>query len=145
MKKMYSNTYSIPRPWSVTLLAVVVLSMAILNLVRGWQAIAQREFLFEILAVPWLYLASSGMVWGLIGLVLFLGLWQGYTRVPMYTALAAFLYSVYYWVDRMLVTTDRAQANLPFALIFNLMIILLIFRILSLRKTRTFFGEWHDR
>ncbi len=145
MTKSSTITRSVQRPWSVTLLAVVVLSIATLNLVRGWQAIAQREFLTELLDIPWLYLASSGLAWGLIGLVLFLGLWQGYAWASIYTSIAAILYSAYYWADRFLVATESTQANLPFAIILNLMIILLTFGILSRRRTRNFFGEWHER
>ena len=133
------------RPWSVTLLALAVLSIAILNLVRGWQAYSQHEFLSEILPISWLYLAISGTVWGLMGVVLFLGLWFGRARAYFFTAIATLVYSAYYWIDRLWLATEREQANLPFAVGLNLIVVLLTFWILSRRKTLLFFGDLNDR
>ena len=127
------------------MLAIVVLSIATLNLVRGWQAIAQREFLVDILPIPWLYVAASGLAWGLVGILLFIGLWLGYAWAYFYTALATLLYSAYYWVDRFLVAPERDQANLLFAIILNLVVILLTFWILSRRRTMSFFGDLNGR
>jgi len=61
MPKRNSSAPPDQRPWSVTLLAVAVLIITTLNLVRGFQAIAQRDFLVDLLPIPWLYLAASGL------------------------------------------------------------------------------------
>lgn len=143
-RKSKNSARAIGRPTSVTLLAVMVLIITTLNLVRGWQAIAQQEFLLDLLPIPWLYVAISGFVWGLVGIILFLGLWLGFARFNFYAALATLLYSAYYWVDRFMLTLERDQANLPFAIVLNLIIILLTFWILSRRRTMSFFGELND-
>jgi fucose 4-O-acetylase-like acetyltransferase len=51
------------RPFSVTLFALAVLSIAVIHLVRFIQAIQQWEFLASWPGVSPLYLAVTGIVW----------------------------------------------------------------------------------
>jgi len=143
-KQYNSSAQTITRPWSVTLLALVVLSIATLNLVRCWQAFAQWSFLSEILPISPLYLALSGLFWGIMGLPLFWGMWKGIQwahRIAQYAALA---YSVYYWVDRLLVKADVANENLPFTIVANLLIVGLIVWNFARKNVVSYFGVPHD-
>ena len=135
----------ISRPWSVTLLAVAVLIMTTLNLIRGWQAIAQWEFLVELLPITPLYQVLSGLIWSLVWLPLFLGLWLGWAWASQATLYAVLAYSVYHWLDRFLISVERSNMNLLFSVVVNLALILATYLILSRRKTLAFFGVLNDQ
>jgi len=144
-KRYNSSAPTASRPWSVTLLALAVLSIATLNLLRCWQAFAQRHFLSELLSISPMYLALSGLFWGLMGLPLFWSLWKGKNWAPRLALSASVAYSLYYWVDRLLLKMGVTYGNIPFTLIANLAILGLIYWILSRKKAITFFGVLHDR
>ena len=61
------------------------------------------------------YLAASGLVWGVAGLVLAWGLWRGYTLAWRFTLIFAGAYTLYYWIDRLWVSNSGIPANLPFS------------------------------
>ena len=133
------------RPLSVTMLTFGVLTLAGLNLVRFIAACQQREFLANLLPVSPLYLALSGLVWAVIGLVLAYGLWTGKPIAVGGTLVAALAYTLYYWFDRSLLAADAPAANWPFAVLINLCLLVMVFWILFRPKARIFFGAMHDR
>jgi hypothetical protein len=65
------------RPLSVTLLACAVLIVAAFNLARFFQAVWQWSFLVQVLPFSPVYLAMSGLVWGIAGVALGFGMWRG--------------------------------------------------------------------
>lgn len=134
----------LPRPLSVTLLAVGVLIIAILNLIRFQQSIRQWDLLSEVLHFSPLYLAAGGLVWCLAGLLLFWWLWRGKRAAPRFTRLFAVLLALYYWADRILLA-DRAavMVNALFMAGVTLLALALIFWVFSRPKVRAFFGERH--
>ena len=132
------------RPFSVTLLAFGVLTIAIVNSIRFVLTLAQWEFLNEILPISPLYLALSGFIWSLVWLSLVWGLWRGYKWAPHFTLLATLAYTLYYWLDRLLLTTNYGGQNWPFIIVFNIMLIIITYWILSRRKAKAFFGEIHE-
>jgi len=133
------------RPAGVTLLALGVLSIAGLNLLRGQQAIVAWDFLQSLPRVSPLYLASSGLVWGLLGLPLAWGLWRGYRWTPRFTLLFVGLYTLYFWLDRLLLTTEGLGVNWPCMAAINIIVILYTWWTLTRPKTRAYFGVRHDR
>ena len=132
-----------PRPFSVTLLALGVLTIATINLIRFALTLAQWQFLNEILLIPPLYLAISGLIWGLVWLPIAWGLWRGYGWVPRLTLLATLAYTLYYWLDRLLLS-NNAGSNWRFAIVFNIILITIIYWLLSRRKAKAFFGVKHE-
>ena len=134
------------RPFSVTLLTVGVLTLAVLNFTRLFQTVTQWGFLAERLS-PFLlvYLAISGLVWTVSGLLLSIGLWRGSFWAPAFTRLATLLYLVYFWLDRLLTRLFvPGFANWPFLLFVTLVAVFIVFWILSRRNVKAFFGETHD-
>ena len=135
------------RPMSVTLLAVGVLTVAILYLTRFSLAFKRWGLLTELeSASPPTYLSITGGVWGLAGLVIVVGLWRGMAWAPMTVRLAAMVFSVNFWVERLVLAVD------PFPLIHqlwplgvNVIILALVFLALSRPRARTFFGDLHER
>lgn len=132
----------VPRPFRVTLLALGVLSIAVLNLFRLVQTIQEWSFLSGLLTIPPLYLALSGLGWGLVGLVLAGGLWLGRPWAPRLTRLASLAYCLYYWLDRLLLVNPAIwRTNLPFTAGATLILLIIVLWILSVRKVKAFFGE----
>ncbi len=132
------------RPCSVTLLTLGVLTIATINIIRFLFSLFQWEFLNEILPVSPAYLAVSGLVWSLVLLTQAWGLWRGYSWAPRLTLVTSLAYTLYYWLDRLYLTTNYGGQNWPFVLVFNIILLASIYWILSGRKTRAFFGELYE-
>ncbi len=131
------------RPASVTYLAVGVLITAGFNLLRSWNAYREFEFLSGLLPFSPLYLVLGGMFWGLSALVLFYGLWLGKQWAPNMTRIAAFVYTLYYWLDRIFLSSLGLGVNWLFVLIVNIIILALVFWILIRSNARRYFGDFH--
>jgi len=134
-----------PRPLSVTLLALGVLTIAGFNLIRFFQAIQLWGFLSEFPTVSPPYLAASGLIWGAAGLALAWGLWRGYALARLFTFIFAVAYTLYYWIDRLWVSSPGFSANLPFSAGLNLILLLVTAWILTRPRARSFFGVMHER
>lgn len=135
----------LPRPFSVTLLAIVVLTIAGLNLLRFVQAILQREFLSEFPTVSLPYLIFSGLFWTVSGLVSAWGLWRHKRWAPRFTMLFVLAYSLYYWLERIWLSRFNVWANIPFAIGVNILLLIITAWVLTRPKARAFFGEFHER
>jgi hypothetical protein len=127
------------RPAGVTLLALGVLSIAGIHLIRVVETIRSWKFLAELLPVTPVYLALSGLVWFIAWLPLFWGLWRGRTWARPLTLLAAWVFGLYYWLDRLLLRSQAGSTNLPFALGASVFLLLMVHWILSRRSARLFF------
>ncbi len=137
-----TQTRNPKRPLSVTLLAIGVLTIAVLNLTRLLSAIRFWPFLQEILPFSALYLILTGLIWAGFGLPLFWGIWYGLSWAPGFARIAAVAYLIYYWLDRLLLTNHSGrEANLPFTVGFSLIGMALIYWILSRRKATMFFRK----
>lgn len=128
------------RPRTVTLLALGVLTLAVIHLLRFLQAIDQWAFLQEVLPFSPLYLALTGLFPFLAGMVLFWGLWRGLYWAPRWVSWASLVYTLYYWLDRLLLTRNPGRhVNWPFALAVTLIALAFVFWVLSRQKARAFF------
>ncbi len=137
------------RPVSVTLLALGVLSIGALNLIRFVQALEQWSFLASLPAVSPLYPALSGLVWCLVGLGLFWGLWRGLSWGYRLAPIFAVLYSLYFWIDRLVVDRRISLAPpgtaWPFQAVANILFLGLLVWILNRRGAKNYFGVIHER
>jgi uncharacterized membrane protein (DUF2068 family) len=116
-----------------------VLMISGIHLLRFIQTIRQWEFLGELLSISPLYLAATGLFWGGVGLILAWGLWRGRRWAPVLTLSAALAYSLYYWLDRLLLSGERPGTNWPFATAANVVLLFLSTWILTHRRARAFF------
>jgi hypothetical protein len=114
------------RPRSVTILAVGVLIITVLNLVRFGLSLVDWKFLASQPGVSPFYLAVTGFVWGGAGIYLVLGLWRGKTWAPGLMRAAGLTYALYYWLDLIFIKdhsvkmkTGIFQAVLPVNWIFS--------------------------
>ncbi len=134
------NTQSVsPRPLSVTLLAFGVLTIAGLHLIRGILALIQWEVIALLVPGLQIFLVLSGFLWALVGLPLAWGLWRGDPRAPRLAQWTTLAYTLYYWLDRLLLRQALEPANLPFAFGLSVTLIFFTFWTFSRARVRRFF------
>ena len=126
------------RPIRVTLLALITLAMALWNGLRLGQAIVLWNILDKYGRWP-LYIAISGGLWFLGGIILFQGLWRRKFWSWSLAIGITLLYEFYYWLDRTLV--QEQNANWPFALATSIIFLLIIMLILFSPQTRQYFSK----
>ncbi|MCB9134210.1 MAG: hypothetical protein H6636_02220 [Anaerolineales bacterium] len=128
------------RPFSVTLLAIGVLTLAMVGFIRTWEAFRLWDFLITLQVSPG-YLVITGLLAGLVGVVAALGLWRGVrwgARVAL-TYVGTIL--IFYWIDRLFVAQSLVtEINTPFAIGVSLLIALFIAWILFRKPARMFFS-----
>lgn len=140
------------RPFSVTLLALAVLTFAGFHLVRLVQALSKWDFLTEWLPFSPAYLALTGLVWILILVPLSAGLWFGWRWAPRLMGLAASAYIAYFWLDRLIRTgylsTNAGSFQLfpvRFWIVLTVGVGLILAWIFTRPATKQFFGEQHEQ
>lgn len=133
-----------PRPLSVTILALGVLTYAGFNLIRFYQAIRLWDFLSAIPGISPLYLVASGLLWGAVGVALAWGLWRGYAPARRLTLVFAAAYALYTWIDRLWISKPGLSANLPFSAGLTVLLLLVTAWILTRPRARIFFGAMHE-
>jgi hypothetical protein len=92
----------ISRPGSVTILALGVLIIAVLNFARLVLSITYWDFLVSWPGVPALYMILTGLIWTITGSLLLWGLWRAKNWAPKLMQAVALTYALYYWLDHVL-------------------------------------------
>ena len=134
------------RPFLVTLLALLVLSITIIYLVRLVNSITLWNFLTALPGISPLYLALTGLIVTLAGALLFWGLWSGNPRAPKAARLLTVVYLGYQWLEWIMsVRVGNEFESWPFATGMTLFVLLFIFWTLSRSDAKTFFGEMHEQ
>jgi hypothetical protein len=130
------------RPYSVTLLAIGVLTLALAGLVRAGQTIRLWTFLNTLEVSPG-YLLTTGLLTGLAGLLAVWGLWRGTAWSPRYTTGYISTLLVFYWIDRIWMTQSQTTlVNTPFAIGISLLIALLTAWALYSKSGKSFFSKF---
>lgn len=129
------------RPKLVTMIALVVLYVAVTNLLRAIESITLWNYLSNLVSFSPAYLTFSGMFWGISGLLLALGLWLGKAWARISSLIFYLAYSFYYWADRLLLPGSIIK-NTSWLFFLSLQVILLAFVIwvMSRQRTKVFFG-----
>jgi hypothetical protein len=131
------------RPFSVTLLALGVLSIAVIQMIRFILALNQWDFLDSLPGVSPLYLAATGLIWATLSLPLAVGLWFGQSWAPMFTLIGGCVFIFFIWFDRLFVAalplTLESGSSWPFSLAVTTIILALTIWILSRPKAKVFF------
>jgi hypothetical protein len=97
--QLVSGAPSNKRPWSVTLLALGVLIITVINLIRFVLSIRYWSFLSSRSGISPIYLALSGFIWSAAGLILLWGLLKPKIWAPNLMYAVALTYALYYWLD----------------------------------------------
>jgi len=133
------------RPFSVTLLLWLVLSLSAWGAVRLFGVLRWWNVLDEFGArLSSLYLSITGVVWIVAGLVLLWALFSGKMWARLAIPLAILLWITEYWVERLFF--ESARANFFFALIASILLSSLTLAMAANQKTRKFFirSEEHE-
>jgi len=135
-----------PRPFSVTLLAIGVLTLALAGLVRLGQAITLWDFLTSLDISP-IYLAITGLLVGIAGLLAAWGLWWGLPWTPRFCIGYLLALFSFYWIDRLFLTQSLiGKVNTPFAMGVTVLVIGFMVWVFRREKSRKFFiGDLNDR
>jgi hypothetical protein len=134
------------RPFGVTLLIWLVLSLSAWGMVRLLAALRWWDVLNEFAArLGPLYLSITGAGWIAVGGVLLWGLFIGKRWTPLAILASIFLWLVEYWMERLLFESPRA--NLSFALIASILLLIVALVSTLNRQTRKFFirSEEHEQ
>lgn len=133
------------RPRGVTMLALLVLILSVLQLTRFQQSFSRWEFLQATLPFHPAYLLVNGAFWGLAGLFLVWAIWFRKSWTPIVLTVAALLYSLNYWFERIfLAGNPNRNINWPFVLALNLLVMAFIAWQLRRKKVIQYFGDMHD-
>ncbi len=130
------------RPPTVTLLALGVLVLTAANAVKFAAGLSHYALLQTLpLSAPPVYLPASGAAWALAGAALAVGLWRRARLAYRATFPAALLYSLQFWLDRLLLAAaGAANLNWPFAAGLNLLALALLGWMLTRRQVSGYFG-----
>jgi len=128
------------RPFSVTILLWLVLSLTAWSGLRLYSAIRGWDTLHEFASPPgpW-YIAISGGIWLMVSFLLLWGMWQAkvWIRYAIFGAGAGF--TVWYWSDRFLF--HISSANWLFMLIGTVLLLILVMICLTHPRTKSFFTQ----
>jgi len=140
------ETMKAKRPRSVTWLAVGVLMLTGLQFVRLVNTLLIWDYLHTLpLSVPPIFFAVSGLIWGLVGLGMWWGLWRGKNWAISYSRYAVIIFAIYYWIDQLfLMVNPLRKTNFPFVIGMTLILLAITIWVLSRPKTQLFFGETYE-
>ena len=111
-----------------------------LQLIAGLGEWAYLESIAPTLPLP--YLAISGLIWGILGAFLVWGLFLGRSWAPRLMQIAAPVYAISYWLDRLLIADTSAIATRwPFALGLTILLLGYIYWVLSRPKVKQFYNN----
>jgi hypothetical protein len=138
-----SETRPLHRPFSVTILTLVVLIFTSLNTFRACTAINTWDFLTTLQPnVPIFYFVITGSIWGLAGLIL-TGGFISKKRWTLNTArIVVVLYMFYYWLDRLVIAESTSIINRwQFSVSLTFLLLLMAFWTLGRQTTRDFLSK----
>ncbi|HKY53664.1 MAG TPA: hypothetical protein VJM08_05120 [Anaerolineales bacterium] len=134
------------RPFGVTLLLWMVLSLSAWGLIRLFAALRWWEILYEFDAsLSPFYLSITGVIWGITGVVLLWSIWSGKVWSRMAILAAVVLWLAEYWIERIFFQEPRA--NLPFALVLSVLLLAVTLAISLNQNIKNFFtqSEEHEQ
>ena len=133
------------RPFPVTLLTVLVLSITIIHLVRLINAVTWWSFLSTLPGKPPEYLAITGLIGFISGSILLWGLWTGKSFIPLLTRLMTIIYLGLQWFEKVQsIRAGNTFENWPFAALATSFGLLFVIWVFSQPATKVYFGDMHE-
>lgn len=135
------------RPWPVFILVALLLFFTISQFVRFGQTLAWWPFLSSLpIRVPPLYLALTGLVWGIFGEVAVYRVWLGKPKARQTVRYLTLAYALVFWLEQFLLMDDPLRkTNWAFSAAVIAFFALFIFSILAQDSVRHFFGEPYEQ
>jgi hypothetical protein len=134
------------RPFSVTLLALVVLFFAAVCLARFVQAVTLWYVLEEFTAIWPGYLVITGLIWFPAGAVLAWGLLYGRPWARRLAPAVFLIFSVNYWIERLVFPGDmRRNENWLFVAVVTVVLSGVCIWICGRPRVKAFFEGRYER
>jgi O-antigen ligase len=134
------------RPATVTILAVIVLIIPVMNIIRFWAAIRFWEMLTKIEVRPGpIYIAFTGLFWVIAGIWLFWALWMPHPKVKVAAMILILLYLMYYWTDRLIFQNYIQRENTPFTVAMSILVVFYTVFTLSLPSNQIYFLRKYEQ
>ena len=136
----------VKRPFPVTCLIALVLTLTVTQLLRAWAALSAFNFYSEMLELSPAYFVLSGLTWGVLGIWLAGGLWRGAAWAPRAARLGLVAFAVIGWLDRLLLQAQGPQTiSWAFQLAVTTILLITVFAALALPQAQVFYGEHDER
>ena len=134
------------RPWPLIILMVLLLVFTVSQFVRFAEALALWSFLGSLpLSVPPLYLALTGLVWGVLGEVAIYLTWMGRPKARQIVRYLTLAYVIYYWLEQFLLMDDPLRkVSWKFSAGVSIFFVLFVLSILQQDSVRLFLGEPYE-
>ncbi len=131
-----------PRPRSVTFLALAVLLLGAFRLIGAVSALRAYDLLGQLpSSLPPAVLLVGNAVWAVVFIALGLGLWRLKMWARRGLLAAATLYLAQHWLERLLFArSDYARATIPFDLVLDGLSLALVWGALLRRRVRQCFS-----
>jgi hypothetical protein len=144
---MHQNPLSVKRrPVTVTIFALAVLIIAVINLTRFWAALRNWNTLVSLGVSPGpLFIVLTGLFWAISGLALFRLIWIGHSRARLSSFIIIALYIMYFWMDRLVFQNPISQENTPFALGMTILVVFYTVLSLSLPANQAFLSRKNEQ
>ena len=140
MSRLASATSPSPRkrPRCVTLFALAVLYLSVVNLARGWLASFGLGFERTLpLSLPLPYLAACGLIWGIAFAVIAFGLWRLWPWARSLALGAILLYQGHIWANHLLFDVSAYSRQVwPFHVGISIVWIVVVWGFLALPGIR---------
>lgn len=134
------------RPFGVTILLWLVLSLTAWSVLRLYSAIQWWSLISEFASTPGpLYIALSGGFWLIVSVLLLWGMWQAKAWIRSALLGAGAALAAWYWGDRLLL--QKPGMNWLFALMLTVFLLTILLICVFVPGTKTFFSkrEANDR
>ena len=134
------------RPFGVTLLVWLVLSLSAWGLLRLAAALRWWDVLYDKEArLSPLYLSITGAGWAVAGIVLLWSIWSLKRWAYLALPISALVWVIQYWIERIFFQGPRP--NLPFTIFGTGLILLIAFGLAFNRRTKTYLtkSEEHEQ
>ncbi|MCP4142151.1 MAG: hypothetical protein GY755_18055 [Chloroflexi bacterium] len=132
-------------PFFVTILSAVALILVVFNAIRFVTALLKWDLLLSLMPDPGpLYITITGALWALGWLGVYLGIFFAQRWSGTAFFVLSFLYTSYYWLDRLLFQPYTERSNAPFSLILSLLFFVSTTIILALPKSREYFYDEYE-
>ena len=129
------------RPFSVTLLAIGVLTLAAAGFVRLGHAVTSWNDLINLsLSISPIYMVVTGLIFGLAGLPIGWGVWRGLSWAPRFTTGYIIFVLTYFWLNRIFfIRSETGLVNTPFAIGVTILILPGMSWVLFRKRAKRFF------
>jgi hypothetical protein len=130
------------RPFGITLMTGLIMLIALTGFVRMSQTIVHWGYLSGLEIISPAYLLTSGLFWGIFGLVTGLLLWLRWSQSGMLALAFLAGFSVYYWIDRIFISMSAGRLrSWAFILIVNVIGLIWAAWVVRVAKVRQYFTE----